>query len=472
MKKKFKMPTAFTIIALIILIIAILTWIVPAGQYKYVDPNASKLQPIAGTYHTVAKNPQGFKAVVMSPVNGFYDAVDIIFFTLIIGGFLGIIKKTGAIDAGIGGTVKKLNGKEKWIIPIIMILFAIGGTTFGMSEETLAFFPVLLPVFIAAGYDSITTVSVIKLGAGLGCTAAILDPFAIGVASRFAGISIGKGMGIRFLLFIILTAVGIIFTMSYAEKVRKDPSKSLVYDMYDDNKSYFLKGRNDNNVPELTSKRKLILFVFALTFLTMIIGEIPWSDLGIKFIPTLNWWFGELSALFLVSSIIIAVIAGIKENDMVNSFVSGSRELLGVALIIGLSRGITIIMNSGRISDTVLHLGEVSIAGKGSIAYTILTYLFYLPMSFLIPSTSGLATLSMPIMAPLSDFAKVGRDVVITAFTAANGVLCLFTPTSAVVMGGLAIARVPYDKWLKYVWKVVLIVLVITIAVLTLATLI
>lgn len=463
-EKKFRMPTAYTILLSIIVVVAILTWIVPAGQYEYVDPEASKKEPIPGTYHAVEANPQGLGAIVTAPINGFYDAVDVALFIIVIGGFLGVVMKTGAIDAGIASVTQRLKGKEKWMIPILMTLFSLGGTSFGMAEETIAFYPLLLPVFIAAGYDAVTTVGVILLGAGVGVLGSTVNPFATGIASGFAGISIGDGMGLRLLILAAGLISAIIYVMRYAEKVKKDPSKSVVYDMKEENERNFLHHKEGKEFPELNGKRKLILFIFALTFIVMVIGVIPFSDINITVIPTLGWWFGELTALFLVSAIIIGLIDGQGEQGLISSFTSGARDLLGVGLIVGVSRGITIVMNAGNITDTVLNLGERTLAGTGSIAFAILAYLFYLPMSFLIPSTSGLATLSMPIMAPLGDFAGVARHVVITAYQSASGIVNLITPTSAVVMGGLAIARVSYDRWLKFIWRFLIIMMIIIIA--------
>lgn len=466
MKKKFKMPTAYTILAIIIVAVAILTWVVPAGQYTYVDPKANRLQPIPGTYHSVPSNPQSFKDVVLAPITGFAEAVDVIIFVIVIGGFLGTVMKTGAIDAGIGRLVKKLKGREKWLIPLIMIFFTMGGITFGMDEETLAFFPILIPVFLAAGYDTLTTVAVIKLGSGMATLASLTNPFAISIACKFAGISMGEGIGLRIVLLVISVGLGIFWTMRYAEMVRKDPTKSFVYDMYEEHKSHFLGNKKENDTPELTARRKLILAVFGLTFAVMVMGIIPFKDLGITCIPTLGWWFGELSAVFLVSSIIIAVIARYEEEKFIPIFIEGARDLLGVALIIGLARGITVVMNAGHISDTVLHLGEVMLKGKGSVGFTVFTYLFYVPMSFLIPSTSGLATVTMPIMAPLADFSGVARHIVITAYQAANGILSLFAPSCPVIMAGLAMAKVPYEKWFKFIWKLIIIIFTITLVLL------
>ncbi|OPJ54793.1 YfcC family protein [Alkalithermobacter paradoxus] len=470
--KKLKMPTAYTILFSIIVVVAIMTWIVPAGQYDYVDPNASRKEPIPGTYHSVEATPQGITDVLMAPVNGFYDAKDVALFVIIIGGFLGVVMKTGAIDAGIAKITQKLKGREKWMIPVLMIFFGLGGSTFGMAEETIAFYPLLLPVFIAAGYDSLTAVGTILLGAGAGVLGSTVNPFATGIASGFAGISLGQGIGFRLLILVVAETVAILYVMRYAEKVKKDPSKSLVYDMMEDNKRHFVSTRGQSEFPELTSKRKLILALFGLTFAIMIFGVIPFEDLGVTAVPTLWWWFGELTTLFLVAAIVIGLVYGMKEQELISSFVAGARDLLGVALIIGLSRGITIVMNAGKITDTILSIGEQALTGVGSLTFAILTYLFYIPMAFLIPSTSGLATLSMPIMAPLGDFAGVARHLVITAYQSASGTVNFLTPTSAVVMGALAIARVPYDKWLKFVAKFIIMVMIIVISVLSLGVLV
>jgi len=460
--KKFKMPTAYTILIGIIIVVALLTWIVPAGQYDYVDPTASKLEPIPGTYHSVEANPQGVFDVIMAPIKGFMDAVDVALFVIVIGGFLGVVMKTGAIDAGIANVTKNLKGKEKWMIPILMLLFGLGGTTFGMAEETIAFYPLLIPVFLAAGYDTLTAVSVIMLGAGVGVLGSTVNPFATGIASGFAGISLGEGIGLRLLILFVSEMVAILFVMKYAEKVRKNPKESLVFDSLEETKKHFLLSKDNGEFPELNGKRKLVLALFGLTFLVMIYGVIPFEDLNITAIPTLWWWFGELTALFFVSSVLIGLVYGLDEENLVGAFVDGARDLLGVALIIGISRGITVVMNAGAMTDTVLNFGENALGGTSSVGFALFSYVFYIPLSFLIPSTSGLATLSMPIMAPLGDFAGVARHVVITAYQSASGIVNLVTPTSAVVMGGLAIGRVSFNKWLKYVWKLLVMLFVIT----------
>jgi len=464
--KKFKMPSAYTILIGIIIVVAILTYIVPAGQYEMIeDASSGRMIPVSGTYEQVESNPQGIIDVILSPIKGFKDAIGVALFVIIIGGFLGVVMKTGAIDAAIYYVTNKLKGKEHIMIPVLMLLFGLGGTSYGMAEETIAFYPLLIPVFIAAGYDTITAVAVILLGAGVGVLSSTVNPFATGIASGFAEISIGEGMGLRLAMLVIGEIIAILYVMKYAKKVKDDPSKSLTYSTMQEDKKHFL-DFDDNNFPEFTKRRVIIIVLFALTFCIMIFGVIPFEDLGITFVPTLWWWFEELAAVFLISSIIIGLVGGLSEEEITSSFVNGARDLLGVALIVGVSRGITIVMNAGNITATVLHLGENTLGQLSKSTFAIVTYIFYIPMSFLIPSTSGLATLSMPIMAPLGDFVGVARSVVVTAYQSASGIVNLITPTSAVVMGGLAIGRVPYNKWIKFVGKLVIIIFVFTIAIL------
>jgi len=394
-----------------------------------------------------------------------FGAIDVAMFVLIIGGFLGVTMKTGAINAGIAWVVEKLKGKEKWMFPILMTIFAIGGTTYGMAEETLAFYALIITVMLAAGYDGLAAGALILLGAGIGTLGSTINPFATGIASGFAGTTISEGLVGRLIILIIGTILGIIFVVRYAERVKKDPSKSLIYDQKEENEKQFMSEDAGSGFGDFTSRHKVILALFALAFVVMVYGVIPWADLGLP-IPTWWWWFPEMTANFLFFGILIGIIGRLSEKNLVDTFVDGARDMLGVALIIGVARGITVIMNNGLITDTVLYWTEQAVSGLGGIGFIIVTYLLYLPLSFLIPSSSGLATVSMPIMAPLSQFAGVPSYLVVTAYQAANGLINLVTPTSAVVMGGLAIARVGYGTWLKFVIPLLVLLLILSIIVL------
>lgn len=467
-KIQLKMPQAFTILVLLIALMAVLTWIIPAGQYDRIT-TATGEEPVAGSYHLVERAGQGVGDVLLAPFEGFYSAADIAVFILMVGSFLGIMNKTGALESGIFNILRLMKGREKLMIPILMTLFALGGTTFGMSEETIAFYALILPIFITAGYDTITAVAVIMLGAGIGVFASTVNPFATGIAAGFAGISMGEGIILRLGMFVLGLIITIIFVMRYAERVKKDPTRSFVYDMREENKKAF--SSSGESAPQLTFKRKLALSLFALTFIVMIYSVIPFGDMGIDFIPSLNWWFPELSALFLAMGVLTGLVYGLGEKDIIDGIVTGAADLLGVAFIIGISRGITVIMNNGIITDTILNYGETLLSGLHAGLFILLNYLVFIPLSVLIPSSSGLATLAMPVLAPLADFAGVGRALVITAFQSASGIVNLITPTSAVVMGGLAIGRVPYGRWIRFIWKYLLIVALMAGALLVLAAL-
>ncbi|HET8651429.1 MAG TPA: hypothetical protein VFM13_02550, partial [Gaiellaceae bacterium] len=390
--------------------------------------------------------------------------IDVALFIIVIGGFLGVTMKTGAIQAGIGSLVQRLRGRERWMIPALMSVFALGGTTYGMAEESLAFYALVITVLIAAGYDALTGAAVVLLGCGIGTLGSTINPFATGIASEFAGVSISDGLVGRLVILVVGLAVGIVFVLRYADRVRNDPSRSVVFDMREENEARF-RAEEQGGAVELTWTHKVVLAVFALSFGLMMYGVIPWEDLGVG-LPTLWWWFPEMTALFLLASVVIGLIARMGETLIAETFVDGARDLLGVALIIGIARGITVIMNNGQITDTVLHWAELALDDVGATGFAVVMFLLFLPLSFLIPSSSGLATVAMPIMAPLATFVDVPEELVVTAYQSASGLMNLFIPTSAVVMGGLAIARVPYDRYLRWVWPLLLALAVLTVIVL------
>jgi uncharacterized ion transporter superfamily protein YfcC len=467
-RARFRFPTAYTILFGLIVLIAALTWIIPAGQYeRALNPALDREAPVAGTYAETEPNPQGIFDVIMAPVAGFYDpttnqanAIDVALFVLVIGGFIGVVASTGAINAGIGSAMATLRGREKWMIPVLMGLFAFGGTTYGMAEETLAFYVLLIPMMIAARYDAVTAVAIILLGAGVGVLGSTVNAFATVIASDAAGVPFTQGISLRFVILGLCWLACVIYVMRYAERVRLDPTKSLVYDRKAENEAHFLSATQGETLA-FTGLHKIVLTVFGLTFVVMIWGVLKGG-----------WWMGEMSGLFLASAILIGVIARPGEQNFVDAFVGGARDLLGVALIIGLARGIVVIMDAGKVTDTILHWAEVSVAGLPQVAFINVIYWIEVLLSFFVPSSSGLAVLSMPIMAPVADFVGVGRDLVVTAYQSANGIVNLINPTFAVVMGALAIGRVPYERWLRFMGPLLLILTIVIMACLSVATLI
>ncbi len=468
-KKGFQFPTAYSILFALIALVAAATWLIPAGQYERV-PNIEldKEVPVPGTYAPVDPNPQSIIDVFLAPIGGFYNpdsyeaaAIDVALFVIVIGGFLGVVTKTGAIDAAITRAMEKLKGRENWMIPILMAFFAVGGTTYGMAEESLAFYSLLIPVMLAARYDSVVAVAVILLGAGIGVMGSTINPFATVIASNAAGIAFTDGLILRLFLLLAGWLICVIYVMRYAARVKADPSRSIIADRRADiEKRFASHNAVDDHLP-LTPTRIMVLIIFGLTFAVMIWG-----------VSSQEWWMAKMSALFIASSILIGLVSWMGEEGFIDSFMDGARDLLGVALVIGIARGIVVIMDAGNITDTILHAGENSLAGLSGVGFINMMFGIEVALSFFVPSSSGLAVLTMPIMAPLADFSEVSRDLVVTAYQSANGLVNLINPTFAVVMGGLAIGGVPYDRWLKFMWPLLLILALLIMGALSVAVMI
>lgn len=461
-------PTAYTILFALIVLVAALTWVIPAGQYdRAMNEAVGREVAVPGTYQVVDPNPQDLFDVLLAPIAGFYDpdsytanAIDVALFVLVIGGFLGVVNATGAINNGIAAAMRAMEGRERWMIPILMTLFAAGGTTYGMAEETLAFYAILLPVAIALRYDAVTGVAIILIGAGIGVLGSTINPFATTIASNAAGIPFTDGLVLRLVMLVGGLAICIVYVMRYAARVKADPSRSVVAHMKEDNERHFLAGRqSDLADATLSTRQKIVLVIFAATFAVMIWG-----------VSTQGWWMAKMGALFFGASLVVGVVAWMGEKRFTGAFVDGARDLLGVALVIGLARGIVVIMEQGRISDTILNWSAGGIEGLSAISFILSMFWIEVAMSFFVPSSSGLAVLSMPILAPLADFANVGRDLVVTAYQSASGLVNLINPTFAVVIGGLTIGRVPYDRWIVFIWPLLVILTVFVMAVLAIGT--
>ncbi|AGH80429.1 membrane protein [Psychromonas sp. CNPT3] len=463
-EKGFKFPSAYTILFALIALVALMTWVIPAGQYdREMNEKIGKEVPITGTYHLVEGNPQNLVDVLLAPIDGFYDhnsyqaaAIDVALFIIIIGGFLGVVTKTGAIDAGIERVTTRLKGREELLIPILMALFAAGGTIYGMAEESLPFYTLLVPVMMAARFDPVVAAATVLLGAGIGCLGSTINPFSTVIAANAAGIPFTDGILLRVAILVIGWVICVLYVMRYAKMVRADQSKSIVFDKYEENKAHFLGSRSDDGSIEFTTTRKIVLTMFGLSFAIMIWG-----------VSAGGWWMAEISGMFLGASILVGLVARLSEEEITSTFIDGARDLLGVALIIGIARGIMVIMDRGMITDTILNSAEGMVMGLSAVVFVNVMFWIEILLSFLVPSSSGLAVLTMPVMAPLADFSGVSRDLVVTAYQSASGVVNLVTPTSAVVMGGLAIARVPYVRWVKWVAPLLVILTVMCMVMLS-----
>lgn len=491
MKKKFKMPSAPTTLFCIVILVAILTWIIPAGQYEYKTLANGTLEPITGTYHNIQSNRQGLWNIFYAPITGFVNSIQIGLYLMIMNAFITLVMKTGAISSGISCLTKKLIGKEILLIPILMFLFSLCGTTFGLWEETLGFYMIIVPVFISAGYDSIVGLLVIIWGAGLGIIGSTINPFSTGIASSFANISIGDGIVLRLFIYVLFFVIGSVYVMHYARKVKNNPSSSLVYKYKKDNEDYFLKDDTSSEHHYITKTQKRVFAIFVIVFIILILSIIPWSskfninifnymnnfilsipilkDVLGPIVPFGSWWFSDLSLLFLVASVIVGFLGDFSEKDFIETFFNGINDVMSVVIVIAISNGITVIMNDGNITSTILYYGESILSRLNGTVFASASFLIYLALSFFIPSSTGLATLSIPLLAPLADFAGISRDIIITSYQSANGLINLIAPTSAALMGALTITKIPYSTYLKSVLKLVICIVALILVILPLA---
>ena len=457
-KKSFKLPSAYTVLLAITAIIAIVTNFIPEVQGAKVSD------------------------LVMAPINGLNEAIDIALFVLLIGGFLGVTAKTGALDAGIGSVVEKLQGKELTLIPVLMVIFSLGGTSFGMAEETIAFAALVTTTMIVAGFDPLVSVATLILGAGCGVLGSTVNPFLVSTsigALNGVGIEVNQvvviGTGVA--LWFSSLAISTYFVMSYAKKVKANRENTILSpEEFKAAEDAFL--GNKEEVVEFTGKRKVVLSLFAMTFIIMVLAVIPWGDFGVTIFDNTDfltgsslggWWFSELSMWFVIMAVIIGIVYGMKEGEIIGSFMEGAADMVGVALVIGVSKGISVMMSTTGLDQYVLNSASSLLNGMSPIVFTIVAFIIYMVLSFFIPSTSGLAGLSMPIFGPLAVSLGFSSEVIISIFSAGSGIVNLVTPTSGVIMGALAIAKVDYATWVKFVGKVVACIFVSSAIILSLA---
>ena len=494
--KKLKFPTAQTILILIAIFVTILTWLVPAGKYDSLAYNATSntftktsleenielpatgetlenlnikipiqkftsgdiYKPIGipDTYKELESRPQGLAALAKSPIKGIIAAADIIFLILIIGGLIGIMNLTGAFDAGISWLAKTLKGREYILIVLVTTLIAAGGTTFGLAEETMAFYPILIPVFLAAKYDGMVGLACIFLGSGIGTMCSTTNPFSTIIASDAAGINWTTGLNNRIIMLIVCLTITIVYILRYAKRVKDDPSKSLIYDQKEALEKLF--GIHDEDTKtEFTNRLRLIITVFSLCFIVMIIG-----------VSFLDWWFVEMTSTFLVGAILIGIIGKIKESVFVEAFAKGAADLLSVAFIVGIARGVTIIMEDGLISDTILYHASTITEGMNKGVFTNVMLYIYGGLSFFMPSSSGLAVLTMPIMSPLADTVNIGRETIVNTYQYGMGLFYLINPTS-LILAALAIVKIGFNKWLQFIMPLLGLLLIATMILLTIS---
>lgn len=483
-KKKRGMPSSFTILLALLAIVAVITVIVSGTSGGAVT--AARLSDFC-----------------TAPIKGFADALPVCLFVMILGGFLGMMTETGALDNGIAVLVQKLKGNEIMLIPVLMLIFSLGGTTYGMCEETVPFYALLAATMMAAGFDPMVGAATVLLGAGCGCLGSTVNPFAVGAAVDAltgVGIEVNQSIiiGLGAVLWIVTTAMSIFFVMSYAKKVKADKGSTILsmQELKDAEEAHGKAASEVHKEVKLTGRQKGVLIAFAFTFVVMIVGFIPLADLNegvanffdagavydadgnaivqgwsalITGLPIGQWYFDEASTWFFLMAVLIGIIGGLSEKQIVNTFITGAADMMSVVLVIALARGISVLMANTGLDVYVLDAAANALAGLSGVIFAPMSFLVYFGLSFLIPSTSGMATVSMPIMGPLAVKLGFSPEVMVMIFSAAIGVVNLFTPTSGAIMGGLALAKIEWTTWLKFALKLIVALSVVCAVILTIA---
>lgn len=483
-KKRRGMPSSFTILLALLAIVAVVTVIVSGTSGGAVT--AARLSDFC-----------------TAPVKGFADALPVCLFVMILGGFLGMMTETGALDNGIAVLVQKLKGNEIMLIPVLMFIFSLGGTTYGMCEETVPFYALLAATMMAAGFDPMVGAATVLLGAGCGCLGSTVNPFAVGAAVDAltgVGIEVNQSIiiGLGAVLWIVTTVMSILFVMSYAKKVKADKGSTILsmQELKDAEEAHGKAASEVHKEVKLTGRQKGVLIAFAFTFVVMIVGFIPLADLNegvanffdagavydadgnaivqgwsalITGLPIGQWYFDEASTWFFLMAVLIGIIGGLSEKQIVNTFITGAADMMSVVLVIALARGISVLMASTGLDVYVLDAAANALAGLSGVIFAPMSFLVYFGLSFLIPSTSGMATVSMPIMGPLAVKLGFSPEVMVMIFSAAIGVVNLFTPTSGAIMGGLALAKIEWTTWLKFALKLIVALSVVCAIILTVA---
>ena len=483
-KKKRGMPSSFTILLALLAIVAVITVIVSGTSGGAVT--AARLSDFC-----------------TAPIKGFADALPVCLFVMILGGFLGMMTETGALDNGIAVLVQKLKGNEIMLIPVLMLIFSLGGTTYGMCEETVPFYALLAATMMAAGFDPMVGAATVLLGAGCGCLGSTVNPFAVGAAvDALTGVDIAVNqsiiIGLGAVLWLVTTVMSIVFVMNYAKKVKADKGSTILsmQELKDAEEAHGKAASEVHKEVKLTGRQKGVLIAFAFTFVVMIVGFIPLADLNegvanffdagavydadgnavvqgwsalITGLPIGQWYFDEASTWFFLMAILIGIIGGLSEKQIVNTFITGAADMMSVVLVIALARGISVLMASTGLDVFVLDAAANALAGLSGVIFAPMSFLVYFGLSFLIPSTSGMATVSMPIMGPLAVKLGFSPEVMVMIFSAAIGVVNLFTPTSGAIMGGLALAKIEWTTWLKFALKLIVALSVVCALILTVA---
>lgn len=432
----FKMPNTYVIIFCMVIVASLMTWLIPAGEFaRATDEVTKQTIVLEDSYHNVPQNPVGLIGIFTAIVTGFSESADIIFFIIFAYGFVHILIKNGTFNAMIGSIIKRFGSKTHLMLPVIMFFFSLLGSTMGLYEETYGMFPIFISLSLALGYDAIVGGAIVSLSVATGFAAATLNPFTIGVAQGLAGVEIMSGIGFRILCFVIFTSITIIYVYRYAVKIKKDPTKSLLYGTTD-----YKISNEENAVPtsDVTIRQKICMSIFLVTIITLIFGTLYYK-----------WYIKEISVLFFIAMTVAGFAGGFTANEIAENFVEAAKSMMFGALMVGLSRGILVVLQQGRIIDTVVYgLSQIAAETSGTLSGIIMVFVQNI-LNFFIPSGSGQAAVSIPILAPLGDMVGISRQSVVLAFQFGDGFSNMFWPTSVCMICGLM--KIPVGKWYKFI---------------------
>ena len=460
--KQFKVPHVYAIIFALMVIFAVLTWIVPSGSYQRQEVNGREVT-VAGTYEQSEKTyideetgdevdlRQGVFDVLQAPTRGIQEAIEVVAFILIVGGSFQVITKTGAITSGMGRVVRRFKNKDILIIPIAMVLFALGGTSFGMAEETLPFFAIFMPIMMAMGFDSMTAFMVVFVGARTGYIASTINPFNVLIAQGILGIQGNPQLWLRMIAWVVLTAVAITWVVLCARRVKKNPESSITFEDDITKKVEFAADESALDA-EFTGRQKGVLAVFIAGMCLIIWGLV-----------TQGWYMNEISAVFLAMGLLAGVIAGFSQDVIAQEFVAGIADFAFSAIVVGLARGILVIASDGMIIDTILNALATGLGGIPAVLFTTLLYAVENLLAILVPSSSGLAALTAPIFGPLTELMGLNPEAAVWALSMGSATMSLICPTSAILVAGLGVCKIKLGQWWKTVWKFFLVVSLINI---------
>ncbi|NNM07160.1 MAG: YfcC family protein [Gemmatimonadetes bacterium] len=438
-QSRFKVPHTLVLLFGMVVLAQIVTYLLPSGAFDRVENAAGRLQVVPGSFQFTpdasSLSPLAFLTAIPE---GFSAAHEIIFFVFIIGGAFAVLRASGAVDASLGALLGRLGDRPFWLVTGGILVFAVGSSTIGMAEEYLPFVPVLIVLAHALGYDAIVAVGIMAVGYGIGYGTAAINPFTVMIAQDVAGLEPASGLWYRLVLLGVFLPIGIHHVWSYAKKIGKDPSASLLADIAEADMASAQPGETDH--PDMTSTHKWVLGAVVVALIVLIYGLTKW-----------HWYLVEMGALFVALAILLAVIARMSPDRTAIEFGKGAAELTTTALMIGVARGIQVVLDSGGVVDTIVHGISVPLQQLPGALSAIGMFFVQSLANFSIPSGSGQAYVTMPIMAPLADLVGVSRQVAVLAYQFGDGFTNILVPTNAVIVGILAMAAIPFDRWFRFI---------------------